>query len=834
MERRLARQVTVQTMIAAVMMLAVPGFAAAQVQLVCPHATAVVPLLPPDDRPTTSDCYLAVAGVHVPLTGPNFEIVVPASGAELTLSRRGRLISVTDSRGTKVPVGFGRLITFDDPDGAHVAINYDAAGRVTQLASPGGTITAAYSGERLLAVNDSVAGLRAFSYDAADQLVAIADAGGNYPLAYDAAGRISSLAGAAVARNAAGAITSAAGTTFAYDIAGRLTSATAVGNTTTFAYDLAGSLTTMTAAGATWNYVRNALGATLSASDGTHTWAFAYDSAQRLIAVTDPAGASTHRAYDARGDLAAVAGASGLTQFTYDANRRLTRVSYADASQALATYAASMLQTVCPHAFLGAFSAPEDDVASAGDCFIATIGGVQVRLDGSFTVNGPLNPAVAAFRLTSTGGFADVANGRGDRAQVMGGDVLDAIVAPTGLAAKFTRTAANLPGSVTDAAGAQTRFTYDSNGRLIAVVDAVNATTHFVSTSGRLLSITDPNGQLVASFQYDSSGRLVSATDGLNSITRFVWAAAGVTSIQDPIGNTTNFSYDAGGRLLSATTQSGPATQYTYDGSGNLVSARDVLARTWLYQHDAAGHLTRSADPLGNAVLFVYSADGILISRADQLSHITTFTHSQAGDFLSIINPVGAVTAFTYNANRSTTAIIDPLNRSTRFLYTDGSPPVITVPAPIVVDATSPSGAVVNYVVSASDPDDFSVSLSCIPQSGSTFAIGTTTVTCQASDAAGNAASSGFTVTVRGPSAQIDTLALAVKSLALSKGLTTALLAKLAAAQAALAVGDSATGCGALADFIGQVQAKAGKEISTDQANSLIAAANQVRSALGC
>jgi HYR domain len=57
------------------------------------------------------------------------------------------------------------------------------------------------------------------------------------------------------------------------------------------------------------------------------------------------------------------------------------------------------------------------------------------------------------------------------------------------------------------------------------------------------------------------------------------------------------------------------------------------------------------------------------------------------------------------------------------------------------VDYTAPS---------ADDAVDPQPSVSCDTPSGSTFAIGSTTVTCTATDAAGNAASASFTVSVKG------------------------------------------------------------------------------------
>lgn len=79
---------------------------------------------------------------------------------------------------------------------------------------------------------------------------------------------------------------------------------------------------------------------------------------------------------------------------------------------------------------------------------------------------------------------------------------------------------------------------------------------------------------------------------------------------------------------------------------------------------------------------------------------------------------------------------------------TDTTPPVLVLPADITAEASSASGAVVTYTASASDLVDGNVAVQCTPASGSTFAVGTTLVSCSASDASGNSASDSFTVTV--------------------------------------------------------------------------------------
>ena len=95
----------------------------------------------------------------------------------------------------------------------------------------------------------------------------------------------------------------------------------------------------------------------------------------------------------------------------------------------------------------------------------------------------------------------------------------------------------------------------------------------------------------------------------------------------------------------------------------------------------------------------------------------------------------------------------------------DTVPPVVAVPANITVPATSPAGAVVTFEVSATDEPDGDLIPTCDWTSGSTFPVGTTTVTCTATDAAGNTGTGSFTVTVLGAAdalAQLraDTIAL--------------------------------------------------------------------------
>jgi hypothetical protein len=77
----------------------------------------------------------------------------------------------------------------------------------------------------------------------------------------------------------------------------------------------------------------------------------------------------------------------------------------------------------------------------------------------------------------------------------------------------------------------------------------------------------------------------------------------------------------------------------------------------------------------------------------------------------------------------------------------DTTAPAVTVPANVTIGRKHGS---YTFTASAIDAVDGSVTPVCTPPSGTTFAKGTTTVICSATDARGNAGSASFTVTVKG------------------------------------------------------------------------------------
>jgi PKD repeat protein len=179
----------------------------------------------------------------------------------------------------------------------------------------------------------------------------------------------------------------------------------------------------------------------------------------------------------------------------------------------------------------------------------------------------------------------------------------------------------------------------------------------------------------------------------------------------------------------------------------------------------------------------------------------------------------------------------DPVSVTIR----DTTPPTITAPANIVIDMSDPYGTLVNLglptVTDICDPNPtIHVSFSGL------FQLGETTVTWTATDHSGNVATAQQTITVEwgSPANQLSNLTKLIEySVAAGKidlELETSLLAKVAAASAAIARADAnyaKTAMNDLKALVNQVDAQTDKKITPDIATEIIAWANRVITDLG-
>ena len=172
--------------------------------------------------------------------------------------------------------------------------------------------------------------------------------------------------------------------------------------------------------------------------------------------------------------------------------------------------------------------------------------------------------------------------------------------------------------------------------------------------------------------------------------------------------------------------------------------------------------------------------DQVLASMEQYIPGTTPVLYLPSNITVDATGPLGAIVTYTVNASDpdnpaslptvnctppsgstfpiGTTTVLctasDAFGNSTSgsflVIILDTTSPVLYLPGTITTDATSAQGAVVTYIINASDPDNqaYQLTIDCIPPSGSTFPIGTTTVLCTARDPAGNTTSGSFQVTV--------------------------------------------------------------------------------------
>jgi len=147
-----------------------------------------------------------------------------------------------------------------------------------------------------------------------------------------------------------------------------------------------------------------------------------------------------------------------------------------------------------------------------------------------------------------------------------------------------------------------------------------------------------------------------------------------------------------------------------------------------------AGPKAEATGPAGAAVSFSATASDLVDGT------VAVSCDHQSGDPF----PLG-VTEVKCSASDKAT---NTASGSFKVEVVDTTPPIVTPPANLVLEATGPAGATATFGAVATDLVDGPVTPTCLPASGGTFPLGATTVTCAATDARGNKGNAQFTVTV--------------------------------------------------------------------------------------
>ena len=278
-----------------------------------------------------------------------------------------------------------------------------------------------------------------------------------------------------------------------------------------------------------------------------------------------------------------------------------------------------------------------------------------------------------------------------------------------------------------------------------AIGSATNAIATLNFQSGTLMNVAQINNG--AGLTKSSTGTLTLA--GINTYTGATVVSSGTLQFAGSLGSGGSLSVNAGGVLIGSGTLGSPVTVSGQIAPG--VSGVGALR--------VNNTLTLNAGSL--TAMTIDRRSGV---AATQITGISTLTYSGTLTVSSLGGTLAAGDTFVlFNASAysgSFSAINLPtldagLAWNTSNLAVNGSisvkdiaPPAITVPSNITAEAAGAAGSIVAFNTSALDAVDGAVATVNSPVTGSTFPIGTTTVTVTASDAAGNAASKTFTITV--------------------------------------------------------------------------------------
>jgi hypothetical protein len=289
--------------------------------------------------------------------------------------------------------------------------------------------------------------------------------------------------------------------------------------------------------------------------------------------------------------------------------------------------------------------------------------------------------------------------------------------------------------------------------------------------------LSHSTGPVTAVLSADELALLAGDTTGTQTLTRIVDPATVVPAV-----NSASFTGTIGASFSQAVTAS---YALTFDASG-LPSGLAIDSRTGVISgtpgavgaFDATVTATNTFGGTGSATIhievssIVCSAGSYLAAPADvactpapagsyvDTAGATSATLCPAGTF-SAAEGAAACTpapADTYvPVTGATSATPCPAGLSSDPGATacdDRTAPVISgTPSDITVAPQGQTGAAVTWPAPAAiDSHDGAVAVLCTPASGSTFAKGTTQVTCTATDAAGNSDATSFYVTVGQPS----------------------------------------------------------------------------------
>ena len=239
--------------------------------------------------------------------------------------------------------------------------------------------------------------------------------------------------------------------------------------------------------------------------------------------------------------------------------------------------------------------------------------------------------------------------------------------------------------TVKNGTSALVNFLPDSQKRASVITYAGVAADYSQPTycTGNLLNQTctvrDRNGN-TTTYTYDANGNVLTVKNALNETTTFTYDALGknnLTSVKDPRNNTTTYGYDASYlKLLSVTKPMGGITTYSgYTANGLVGTVTDPTGHSITYTYGDNRHYfpTKIADnALSTSLDYTYDGAGRRQTQTDQqrpTSQLTTWIYDNNDNVTSVQINTNPAAVFRYDKNNRVYNVVDPKGKTTVYTY---------------------------------------------------------------------------------------------------------------------------------------------------------------------
>lgn len=262
--------------------------------------------------------------------------------------------------------------------------------------------------------------------------------------------------------------------------------------------------------------------------------------------------------------------------------------------------------------------------------------------------------------------------------------LLQSLTNADGQSVSFTYNAEGRMATITDAMASPSRtytYSYDLTGNLVEVKDPLNGKSKYTYLlNGPMKTISDKNDNKVdiiyypgyatrelvgcnkrLSFSYDSLNKRTVITDhfdngGANQVTTYTYQKnenlGWITSVSgNCCGYNILYEHDADGNRTKMTDANGQVYKYTYDTNGNLLTITDPLSQVSTYTYSANyNRITSFRDKKGFTYTLTYDTHGNLTQITAPGNNIYTATYNAKGDIISSTDPKGNIFTYNYDA----------------------------------------------------------------------------------------------------------------------------------------------------------------------------------------